>query len=149
MRRLSGIVLAAAVLLAPGLGGANAFAQQNPFTADLVISSFAVAPARAADYEEILSRLRDALQASDDPADRQAAASWKVYRGTAAMDDGRVVFTHIMEPPAGATPETYGVLQRLYDAFPEEQQTLYEMWQAVGAELIGLSPSNLVEDMGR
>jgi hypothetical protein len=150
MRRLSGIVLAGALLLlAPVTGGGDAFAQQNPFASDLVISSFSVPPARTADYEEILSRLSTALQNSDDPADRAVASGWRVFRGTATMPTGDVVYTHIIEPPAGATAETYGILQRLYAAFPEEQQTLYEMWQGIGAQLIGLSPGNLTQDMGR
>ena len=149
MRRLSGIVLAAAVLLAPGLGGANAFAQQNPYAADLVINSYAIRANRAADYEEILSRLRDALQNSDDPADNQVAAGWRVYRGLATMPNGDVIYTHVIEPVAGATADTYGVMQRLYDAFPEEQQTLYQMYSEAFSQNLGAAPSNLVQDMGR
>jgi hypothetical protein len=149
MRRLSGIVLAGAILLLAPLTGGDAFAQQNPFASDLVISSFSVPPARTADYEEILERLSTALQASDDPADRAVANGWRVFRGTATMPNGNVVYTHVIEPPNGATAETYGILQRLYAAFPTEQQTLYEMWQGIGAELIGLSPGNLTQAMGQ
>lgn len=149
MRRLSGFAMAGAVLLVLVLSGTEAFAQQNPYSADIVLNSVTVRADRTGDYEEILQRLHDALQNSSDPADRQVAAGWRVYRNVAAMPNGDVIYTHIIEPPAGATADTYGVMQRLYDAFPEEQQTLYQMYSEAFSQNLGAAPANLVEDMGQ
>jgi hypothetical protein len=150
MRRLSGFTMAGVIILLALLFGVrDGFAQQSPFSADLVLNSVTINPDRTADYEEILQRLRDALQGSDDPSDRQIAQGWRVYRNIAAMPNGDVVYTHVIEPPSGATADNYGVMQRLYDAFPDEQQTLYQMYQEAFSQNLGLSPANLIEDMSR
>jgi hypothetical protein len=146
MERLFGIILAGALLLLlPTVGGGDALAQ-DPFDEDLVINSVAIKAAGAADYEQIMDRLRDALVNSDDPVRNRMAQSWKLVRQANTMPNGDVIYVHLIEPVSGAD---YSIMQTLYDEFPEERQALYETYTTAFSAALGAAGGDIVLDMSR
>ena len=147
MQRLSGIVLAGAfLLLAPTVGGGDVFAQDFPTDSDIAIMTFAIKANSTGDYEQILDRLREALVNSDDPVRNQMARGWRVFRQANPLPNGDVVYTHLISPVPGGN---YSIMQNLYDEFPEEQQTLYAMYQDAFSQNFGVVGADLVVDLSQ
>lgn len=168
MRRLFGVLLAG-VLMSPafsfaqdapgGQEGAGQEAagqqQQQPapppkFTmdGDIALWSVAIRPDRTADYEEILSRVKEVLSKSDAPEARQQLAGWRVMRGATAMPDGNIVYTHLITPVRGAD---YNLLQILYASITErpEQEALFEKYKAAFAGNLSLVSGRIAVDLSR
>ena len=43
----------------------------------------------------------------------------------------------------------YAIMQTLYDAFPEERQTLYDLYRGAFAQNVSLATGNVVLDLGQ
>ena len=99
MRRLSGVLLAGAILLLPAFSQ-NALAQNAPpkttYTGDMVIAAYAVNPGKDADYEKVIATLKDALAKSTKPEAKQQLAGWKVIKNSAAQPDGSSLYLHVI-----------------------------------------------------
>ena len=151
MRRLSGILLAGAILLLPAFSQ-NAFAQAAPqkFTMDgeLSLWSVAINADKTADYEKILARVKDVLSKSSDPEAKQQLAGWKVMKMAKPMPDGKIIYTHIITPVPGAD---YNILQLLYKTItdPTEQKTLYDMYRGAFGGNLSLAGGAIVADMSK
>ena len=77
MRRLSGVILAGAMMMLPALwqgDRAHAQAQALTFDGDTAIITVAIKPGKEADFEAIMGKVRDALMKSDKPERKQQAA---------------------------------------------------------------------------
>ena len=79
MRRLSGVLLAGAILMLPAFSQ-NAFAQAAPpqkttLYGDVVLAAYVVNADKVADYEKVMAKLKDAL-VEVAAARGQAAAGW-------------------------------------------------------------------------
>ena len=109
MRRLSGLLLAGAMLVLPVFSLA-AFAQDAPaapaapppkFTIDgeVAILSVSVNAAKAADYEKVLAKLKEVLNSST-PEAKQQAAGWKVVKSSKPMADGNLIYMVFVTPEA-------------------------------------------------
>lgn len=151
MRRLSGILLAGAILLLPAFSQ-NAFAQAAPqkFTMDgeLSLWSVAINADKTADYEKILARVKDVLSKSSEPEAKQQLAGWKVMKMAKPMPDGKIIYTHIITPVPGAD---YNILQLLYKTItdPTEQKTLYDMYRGAFGGNLSLAGGAIVADMSK
>ena len=70
MRRLSGVLLAGAILMLPAFSQ-NAFAQSPPqkttYSGDMVIAAYAINADKTGDYEKVIATLKDALSKSQRP----------------------------------------------------------------------------------
>src|SRR5688572_29496613 len=116
MRRLSGVLLAGAILLLPALStnaqaGQAAAPQKFTMEGDLALWSVSIRPDKTADYEQILTKVKDALTKSQAPEAKQQLAGWKVIKATKPMPDGNIIYTHVITPAPGAD---YNILQVLY-----------------------------------
>lgn len=151
MRRLSGVLLAGALLMLPAFSH-SAAAQEAPqkFTLDgeIALWSVAIRPDRTADFEQIMTRVKEALMKSEAPEARQQLAGWRVMRGDTAMPDGNVIYTHIINPVPGAD---YNILQVLYTTItdPAEQQALYELYRGAFAANLGVSSGAVRVDLSQ
>ena len=153
MRRLSGVLLAGALLLA-GAVSQNALAarqaapQKFTLDGDLALWSVSVRPDKTADYEQVLGKVKEALQKSASPEAKQQMAGWRVIKGAKPMQDGNIVYTHIITPVPGAD---YAVLQLLYAAFPDpaEQKTLYDQYRGAFVGNLGVSTGTIVVDLSK
>jgi hypothetical protein len=167
MRRLSAVVLGSAILVLPafshsvlgqdaaGQPAAQPAAQQaapapQKFTmeGDVALWSVAIRPDKTADYEQVMTRVKDVLQKSEDPMKKQQASGWKVVKSPTPMKDGNIIYTHIITPVPGAD---YAVLQVLYAVVtdPAEQKNLYELYRGAFVGTLGLSSGSVVLDMSK
>ena len=101
MRRLSGVLVAGAILLLPAFSQ-TAFAQAAPqkttYTGETVIAAYAVNPGKDADYEKVMATLKDALAKSTKPEAKQQLAGWKVIKNSTAQPDGSSLYIHVISP---------------------------------------------------
>ncbi len=153
MRRLSGVVLAGALLMLPavfsiGHGVVHAQAAQAlTFYGDSALWSVTIKPDKTADFEQIMAKVKEALMKSDKPERKQQAAGWRVVKGATAMKDGTVIYTHIIRPVVKGAD--YTILTILYEANadPAEQRRLFEQYRDSFASNLGASIGNVVVDM--
>jgi hypothetical protein len=141
MRRLSGIVVAGALLLLPAFA-LNGHAQEAPaaqgaatppkttYDADAVIVMYAVNPGKDADYEQVIAKLREALGKSTAPEAKQQLAGWKVVKSQKSLtNDTSSTYIHIINPVVkGAdyniTAIVYGV------STDDEKRAFYDLYKS-------------------
>ena len=103
-------------------------AQSNApmFASDAGLVLNFIKPEKAADFEAVIAKLREALQKSDKPERKQQAAGWKVFRAAEPGANGSVLFIFTMDPAVHGTD--YAVSTILSEAFPSEAQALYKSY---------------------
>lgn len=136
MRRLSGVLLAGAILLLPAFSH-NAFAQQAPaapqkttYTGQVVIAAYVVNPDKTADYEKVMGQLKDALSKSARPEAKQQLAGWKVMKNATPQPDGGIVYVHLIAP---VVPDAdYSITNIVYDVVtdPMARTEFYNTYRA-------------------
>ena len=120
----------------PPTGQAPAAAGQTPasppppavpasrkFTSDAGIVFSTIKSDKTADFEAIMTRVKDALAKSSDPKHKQMALSWRVFKGLEAGPGGAVVYVWILDPPVKDVE--YTVTSILTEAYPNEAQDLW------------------------
>lgn len=138
MRRLSGIVVAGAVLMLPAFAASaaaqeaaaqEAAVQKLTYTADAVIVMYAINPGKDADYEQVIAKLRDALAKSEAPEARQQAAGWKVFRSEKSLtNDDSSTYIHIINPVVKGAD--YSIVNLVYAASTdEEKRAFYDLYK--------------------
>ena len=151
MRRLSGFFLAGAILLLPALSQhGTAHAQEAlTFNGDTAIMSIAIKPGSTADFEEVMTKVREALLQSPNAQRKQQAAGWKVVRSSAPMPDGNIVYTHLINPVVNGAD--YAIMTILYEGFedPDERTRLYDLYSGAFAAALGGSDNTTAVDLSR
>src|SRR3954447_6857523 len=92
---------------------------------------------KAADYEMIVGKLKEALNKSEKPERKQQAASWKVYKAAEQRAGGAVIYVSVIAPAVKGADYTVSTI--LAEAFPTEAQDLYKKY----AEAFGTPSGNL------
>ncbi len=99
-----------------------------------------IRPDRTRDFEQVLVKLREALQNSDDPVRRQQLAGWKVFKSTEPVQ-GNIMYLFLLSP---TVPEAnYAISMILNEAVPAEVQALYEAFRGAyhgGQSIMNLEP---------
>lgn len=152
MRRLSGFLLACAILVLP-VFSQLAFAQAAPppkFTIDgeFAVLMVSVSADKTADYEQVLNKLKEVLSKSEAPEAKQQAAGWKIVKTLKPQPDGTHIYMHIINPVPGAD---YSVLQSIYAVIkdPTEQKALYDLYVGAGSKNLSLLNGSVVVDLGK
>jgi hypothetical protein len=125
-------------------GSAN---QKLTFDGDIALWTVAIRPDKTADFEQIMTKLREALQKSTDPQRQQQADGWKIMRMAKPLPDGNIAYVHIVNPVVKGAD--YAIMQMLYDAFPNERQVLYEQYRGAFAQNLALTTGSVVIDLSR
>ena len=152
MRRLSGVVLAGAILMLPAFSqnaGVQAQAPQKlTMEGDLALWSVAIRPDKTADFEKIMGKIKEALSKSEAAEAKQQLAGWRVVKMSKPMPDGNIIYTHVITPVPGAD---YNILQVLYATFkdPAEQKELYDMYRGAFAANLGISSGTVAADLSK
>jgi len=153
--RSVGGVLALAAFVGVGVSAQEPAAQpqQQPqrqvqkltFSGDVALWTVAIKPGKTADFERVMARVKDALSKSTDPLKQRQAAGWKVMKIEKPMPDGNIAYVHVISP---VVPDAdYTVMQILYDAFPEERQTLYESYRDAFAANLSMATGRVAVDL--
>ena len=98
------------------------------FTSDAGMMFSVIKPDKLADFEMVMARIKDALSKSADPARKQMALSWRVFKGLEAGPGGNIVYVWFMDPPV--KDADYTVTSILTEAFPSEAQDLWSKYIA-------------------
>ena len=115
------------------------------FPGDIALWTVAIKPDKTAAFEQVMTRVREALSKSPDAERQRQAAGWKVMKIEKPMPDGNIAYVHVISPVvAGAD---YTVMQILYDAFPEERQALYELYKDAFAANLSLASGRVAVDL--
>jgi hypothetical protein len=151
MRRLSGFLLAAAIMVLPTfspLGTAHA-QDALTFSGDVAILSIAIKPDKTADFEQVMMKVREALLQSASAQRKQQAAGWKVVKSGTPMPDGNVVYTHVISPVVVGAD--YAIMTILYEAFEDaaERTRLYELYSGSFGAALGGSDNSIAVDLSR
>lgn len=154
MRRLSGVMLAGAILLLPAFlqehGGVHAqqAAQKLTFQGDIALWSVAIRPDKTADFEEVIAKLKEALAKSERPEAKQQAAGWKLMKGI-KLPDGNIIYTHVIHPVVADAD--YTVMQVIYEVFkdPAEQLAIFERYKGAFAANLGANMGTIAVDLGK
>jgi len=103
------------------------------FTSDAGMMFNVIKPAGTADFEMVLGKLKEALQKSENPARKQQAASWKIYKSTDPSPDGNVLYIFLFD--SAVKGADYDPVKILSEAFPTEVTALYEKLKGAYANL--------------
>ena len=131
---------------APAASAQSAAAPQKlTFHGDLALWTVAIKPDKASGFEQIMTRVREALATSADPVRQRQAAGWKVMKIEKPLPDGNLAYVHVISP---VVPDAdYTVMQILYDAFPDERQALYDMYREAFAANLSLATGPVAVDL--
>ena len=149
MRRLSGMVMAGAMLMLPAFslsGHAQEAEKPKPpankvtYAADTVIVIYSINPGKDADYEQVIAKLRDALNKSTEPEAKQQLAGWKIVKSqTSLTKDTSSSYIHIISPVVKGAD--YSIVNIVYAVSnDDEKRAFYELYK--GALKSGLSQMN-------
>lgn len=135
MRRLSGLLVAGAIMLLPAFSQghgtvlAQAAPQKTTFTGDMVLQAFSVNADKTADYEQVVGKLKEALSKSERPEAKQQLAGWKVMKNATAQPDGSIVYIHVLSPVV--KDADYSIVNIVYEVFkdPAEQKAFYDLYR--------------------
>jgi hypothetical protein len=116
-----------------------------PLTSDYVFPAgtglllFYVRADHTADFEAVAARIAQALAVSTDPARKQQAAGWRMFRSTEATREA-VVYVFLLDPVVPGAD--YDPVRVLSESLPAEVQPLFERLKAsvIRVERMALVP---------
>jgi hypothetical protein len=106
-----------------------------------------IKPDKTADFEEVMGKLKEALQKSAKPERKPQAASWKVYKSPDPAAGGNVLYVFLIDP--AVKDADYTVSTILAEAFPQEVQALYTKYAAAYASGQNFVNLAIVADLGK
>jgi hypothetical protein len=102
---------------------------------------------RVADFEEVMSKLKEALQKSEKPERKQQAASWKVFKSPDPAAGGNVLYVFVIDPSVKGADYTVSTI--LAEAFPAaEVNELFKKYAEAFAQGMNFVNLGLVQDLG-
>jgi hypothetical protein len=155
MRRLSGLLLAGAIMMLPVFSQdyvraaeQAAAPQKTTYTGDAVIQAVSVNADKVADYEAVMGKLKEALAKSARPEAKAQAAGWKVFKNAVPNPDGTLVYVHVINPVI--KDADYSILNNAYEAVPAaEQRALYDTYRAALKAPLFVIQGALTSDFGK
>ena len=153
MRRLSGVVLAGALLLLPavfsvGDGTLHAQAAQAlTFDGDSALWSVTIKPDKTADFEMIMAKVKEALMKSDKPERKQQAAGWKVFKSPDPAG-ANALYVFIIDPAVKGAD--YQISNIIGEAFTgAEANDILKKYAEAYAQGMNIVNLNLTQDFGK
>jgi hypothetical protein len=114
---------------APAAEAAQDAPQKVTFNGDVVLWAFIVPPDKTGDYEQVLAKLKSALQKIERPEAKQQLAGWKVIKNSTPQGDGTILYIHVIDPVVKGAD--YSITNIVYEAFPDpkERTAFYELYR--------------------
>ncbi|HEY1306551.1 MAG TPA: hypothetical protein VGF24_23515 [Vicinamibacterales bacterium] len=151
MRRLSGVLLAGAILLLPAFSQ-NAIAQTPPqkttYSGDMVVAAYAINADKVGDYEKVIATLKDSLTKSTKPEAKQQLAGWKVIKNSMPQPDGSIVYVHVITVVKDAD---YSITNLVYEAVtdPMERTNFFNMYKGALKQALFAIQGPLISDFSK
>jgi hypothetical protein len=95
-------------------------------TSDAALVTVLIKPDKTADFEFVLTKLRDALQKSDKPERKQQAAGWRVFKSSQQMQ-GNAVYIMRIDPVVKG--QEYDITRLIAEVFPVEVQEIFPKYR--------------------
>src|SRR5262245_51010156 len=115
-------------------------------TAGMVLNF--IKPDKTADFDAVMTKLKEALNKSEKPGRKEQAKSWKVFKSPDPAAGGNALYVFIIDP--AIKDADYTVSNILAEAFPPaEVNELYKQYAgayASGQNFVNLA---LVQDLGK
>ncbi len=89
----------------------------------------------ATDFERVMRRLGDALEASEDAGRREQAAGWRIFKAKEPGPSDSIIYVSFIDPVVAEAD--YAVTDILNEEFPEQVQGLYESFMGAFAPGLG------------
>ena len=129
----------------------QAQAAKNPyvFATDGALLLNFIKPDKAADFDMIIGKLKEALGKSDKPERKAQAASWKIFKATEPGAGGAVIYVSVIHP--AVKDADYTVSTILTEGFPaaEANELLKKYSEAFGTPPGNLLHLNLFQDLSK
>jgi len=149
MRRLSGVLLAGAILLLPAFSQ-HAFAQgaKTTYTGEAVLAAYVINAGKEADYEKVIAMLKDSLSKSPRPEAKQQLAGWKIIKNGMNQPDGSPLYVHIITPVKDAD---YSISNLVYEVVkdPGEQKAFFELYRGALKQALFVIQGPMVADFSK
>lgn len=97
-----------------------------PLTSDAALITILIKPDKTADFELVLSKLKQALQHSDKPEGKRQAAGWTVFKSSQPVQ-GNTVYIMRIEPVVKG--EEYDITRLIAEVFPVEVQEIFSKYR--------------------
>jgi hypothetical protein len=120
---------------------------QRVFASDAGMVLNFIKPDKTADFEEIVMKLKEALNKSDKPERKQQAASWKVYRAQEGGANGSVLYVFHIDPAVHGADYTVSTI--LAEGFPDQVQELFQKYADAYASNQNVVNLKLVASLGQ
>ena len=162
MRRLSGLVLAGAMVMLPAFSqsalaqdaAAQPAAQQPPpqkltYDGDTVIVVWAANAGKDAEYEQVIAKLKEALAKSTEPHAKEQAAGWTITKLSKPLTpDAGSSYLHVISPVIKGAD--YSIVNIVYAvSSDEEKRAFYELYKgALKGGLVQWTGTN-VSNLGK
>jgi hypothetical protein len=143
-------VLTARASFAQAAPAQQAQAAKNPyvFASDGALLLQFIKPDKTADFEMIMSKVKEALMKSDKPERKQQAQGWKLFKAAEAGAGGAAIYVSVIEPALKGADYTVSTI--IAEAFPAEANALYKTYVDVfGTPSGNLLNLTLVSDLGK
>lgn len=150
MRRLSGVLLAGAILMLPAFSQI-AFAQapqKTTYSGEVVVAAYVVNADKVGDYEKVIAMLKDSLGKSQRPEAKQQLAGWKVVKNAMNQPDGSALYVHIITPVKDAD---YSITNLVYEVVtdPAQQKVFYDMYRGALKQALFVIQGPLTADFSK
>ncbi len=107
-----------------------------------------IKPDQTTAFENVMNKLKEALQKSEKPERKEQAKSWKVFKSADPAANGNILYVFIIDPAVKGAD--YSVANILAEAFPpEEVNELYKQYAAAYATGQNIVNLNLTVDLGK
>jgi hypothetical protein len=127
---------------------AQAAPQTRTFPGDGGMILNFIKPDKTADFEAVMTKLKEALAKSEKPERKEQAKSWKIFKSPDPAQGGNILYVFIVDPAVKGAD--YSVANILAEAFPPaDVNELYKQYAgayASGQNIVNLS---LVVDLGK
>jgi hypothetical protein len=93
---------------------------------DIALITILIKPDKTADFETVLTKLKEALAKSEKPERKQQAAGWKIFKST-QMAQGNAVYIMRIDPVVKG--QEYDISRLIAEVFPVEVQQIFELYK--------------------
>mgnify|MGYP000070615154 CR=1 FL=1 len=104
-----------------------------------------IKPDKTADFEEVLTKLKEALSKSENPQRKEQAAGWNIYKTSQAVQ-GNTAYIMVINPVVKGAE--YDISRLIAEVFPTEVQALFEKYKGAFAGR-GITPLTKFMAMGQ
>ena len=136
---VSGIALAGLTLAAAGVASAQEPAKPVlPLEGDSAVIIVLIKPDKAADFEAVVAKYKDAFAKSDNAARKEQLAGLKILKSPTAMG-GNTAYLFIADPVVKG--QEYDITRVIHEVFPSESTDMFNKYKEAyaGRQIIPLN----------